>query len=412
MSSTSLRILFSIILSALILQIPSKGFSNGNFPKVLSCVKGKSDDFTLHLVTLIEQNDKGTGEAFVDDRLFKLVQDDGIWLGTSIKGTEFLILEEDKIKIISGKTHWEGLCFRSDNALTPLVKTVSRPLSIKIENLTKELHKLKSELALIEIENSKLIDKIEENISDEQTSQEKIELFLENGMTSNAIVNKINSTENLSGYIASVPEEGSLATGKLFFKKGEDREKVLSKIMLLQRANLGRAWLMRSTHTKLKSPRELLILASILEKETGNDSEKQLISSVFHNRLSKGMKLQADPTVLYGLTMGKDVIARSPTKKEIKEKSPYNTYIIKGLPIAPISNPSVASLFAAARPSKTEFLFFVSNGNGGHRFSKTYDGHKQGIEILLTRKREQSKSTKSGAMTYVTLPPSKPVLLK
>ena len=412
MSSTSLRILFSIILSALMLQTPSKGFSNGNFPKVLSCVKGKSDDFTLHLVTLIEQNDKGTGEAFVDDRLFKLVQDDGIWLGTSIKGTEFLILEEDKIKIISGKTHWEGLCFRSDNALTPLVKTVSRPLSIKIENLTKELHKLKSELALIEIENSKLIDKIEENISDEQTSQEKIELFLENGMTSNAIVNKINSTENLSGYIASVPEEGSLATGKLFFKKGEDREKVLSKIMLLQRANLGRAWLMRSTHTKLKSPRELLILASILEKETGNDSEKQLISSVFHNRLSKGMKLQADPTVLYGLTMGKDVIARSPTKKEIKEKSPYNTYIIKGLPIAPISNPSVASLFAAARPSKTEFLFFVSNGNGGHRFSKTYDGHKQGIEILLTRKREQSKSTKSGAMTYVTLPPSKPVLLK
>ena len=91
---------------------------------------------------------------------------------------------------------------------------------------------------------------------------------------------------------------------------------------------------MRSTHTKLKSPRELLILASILEKETGNDSEKQLISSVFHNRLSKGMKLQADPTVLYGLTMGKDVIARSPTKAEIKEKSPYNTYIIKGLPIA------------------------------------------------------------------------------
>ena len=189
-------------------------------------------------------------------------------------------------------------------------------------------------------------------------------------------------------------------------------EKVLSKIMLLQRANLGRAWLMRSRNTILKSPRELLILASILEKETRNDSEKQLISSVFHNRLSKGMKLQADPTVLYGMTMGKDVIARSPTKAEIKEKNPYNTYVVKGLPIAPISNPSVASLFAAARPSKTEFLFFVSNGNGGHRFSKTYDGHKKGIEILLTRKKEQRQSTRTGAMTYITLPPSKPVLLK
>ena len=406
-----IRIFFSIILLFGILQTSAVSFAD-KFPKVLSCVKGKSDDFTLHLVTLIEQTEDGTGEAFVDDRSFKLVLDDGIWLGTSKKGTEFLILEDDKIKIISGKSNWNGVCFRSDDALAPLVKTVSQPLSIKIDSLTKELHKLKSELALIEIENSKLIEKIEDNISEEETSQEKVEIFLESGMTANSIVNKINSTENLTGFIDFVPEEGSLATGKLFFKFGESREKVLSKIMLLQRANLGRAWLMRSRNTILKSPRELLILASILEKETGNDSEKQLISSVFHNRLSKGMKLQADPTVLYGLTMGKDVIARSPTKAEIKEENPYNTYIVKGLPIAPISNPSVASLFAAARPSKTDFLFFVSNGNGGHRFSKTYDGHKKGIEILLTRKKEQRQSTRTGAMTYITLPPSKPVLLK
>ncbi len=406
-----LRIFFSIILFVLIFQESTESFAD-KFPKVLSCVKGESDDFTLHLVTLIEQNENGTGEAFVDDRLFKLVLDDGIWLGTSKKGTEFLILEDDKIKIISGKTNWDGVCFRSDDALTPLVKTVSRPLSIKIERLTKELHKLKSELALIEIENSKLIEKIEDNISEEENFQKKVEIFLESGMTANSIVNKINSIENLTGFIDFVPEEGSLATGKLFVKFGESREKVLSKIMLLQRANLGKAWLMRSRNTMLKSPRELLILASILEKETGNDSEKQLISSVFHNRLSKGMKLQADPTVLYGLTMGKDVIARSPTKAEIKEKNPYNTYIVSGLPIAPISNPSVASLFAAARPSKTEFLFFVSNGNGGHRFSKTYDDHKKGIEILLTRKKEQRKSTRTGAMTYITLPPRKPVLLK
>ena len=319
-----LRVLFSILLIVFVFQTPNESFSKG-FPKVLSCVKGQSDDFDLHLVTLIEQNDKGTGEVFVDDRFFKLVLDEGIWLGTSKKGTEFLILEDDKIKIVSGKTVWEGVCFRSDDALAPLVKTVSQPLSIKIESLTKELHKLKSELALIEIENSKLIEKIENNISHEQTKINKVEIFLENGMTSDAIVKKINLTANLTGYIDFVPEEGSLATGKLSLKFGEDREKVLSKIMLLQRANLGRAWLMRSRNTILNSPRELLILASILEKETGNDSEKQLISSVFHNRLTKGMKLQADPTVLYGLTMGKDVIARSPTKAEIKEKNPYNT---------------------------------------------------------------------------------------
>ena len=145
---------------------------------------------------------------------------------------------------------------------------------------------------MIEIENSKLIEKIEDNISEEENFQEKVGIFLEGGMTANSIVKKINSTENLTGFIDFVPEEGSLATGKLFFKFGESREKVLSKIMLLQRANLGRAWLMRSRNTILKSPRELLILASILEKETRNDSEKQLISSVFHNRLSKGMNFR------------------------------------------------------------------------------------------------------------------------
>ena len=383
-----LRVLLPILILIFALHSPYKSLSEG-FPKVLSCVKGQSDDFDLHLVTITEQNEEGIGEAFVNEQVFKLVFDDGIWLGSSKKGTEFLILEDDKIKIISGKTDWKGVCFRSDDALTPLVKSVSKPLSIKIESLTNELHKLKSELALIEIENSKLIEKIENNISGEQISEEKVELFLEAGMTSDAIVKKINLTKNVTGNIDFVPEEGSLATGKLFLKFGENREKVLSKIMLLQRANVGRAWLMRSRNTKLKSPRELLILASILEKETVNDSEKQLISSVFHNRLAKGMKLQADPTVLYGLTMGKNIIARSPTKAEIKEKNPYNTYVVKGLPIAPISNPSVASLFAAARPSKTDFLFFVSNGNGSHRFSKSYDDHKEGIEILLTRKKEQ-----------------------
>ena len=406
-----LRVLLPILIFIFAFHSPYKSLSEG-FPKVLSCVKGQSDDFDLHVVTITEQNEEGIGEAFVNEQVFKLVFDDGIWLGSSKKGTEFLILEDEKIKIISGKTDWEGVCFRSDDALTPLVKSVSKPLSIKIESLTNELHKLKSELALIEIENSKLIEKIENNISGEQTSEEKVELFLEAGMTSDAIVKKINLTKNLTGNIDFVPEEGSLATGKLFLKFGENREKVLSKIMLLQRANVGRAWLMRSRNTKLKSPRELLILASILEKETVNDSEKQLISSVFHNRLAKGMKLQADPTVLYGLTMGKNIIARSPTKAEIKEKNPYNTYVVKGLPIAPISNPSVASLFAAARPSKTDFLFFVSNGNGSHRFSKSYDDHKEGIEILLTRKKEQRSVVKSGAMTYITLPPPKPVLLK
>ena len=160
------RFFFWILVASVALNLPDNGYAE-KFPKVLSCVKGQADNFDLHLVTLTEQNDEGTGEAYVDDKQFKLVFDDGIWLGTSKKGTEFLILENDQIKIISGKTSWEGICFRSDDALTPLVETVSQPLSIKIETLTKELHKLKSELALVEIENSKLIEKIEENMSED-----------------------------------------------------------------------------------------------------------------------------------------------------------------------------------------------------------------------------------------------------
>ena len=113
-----IRFFFSLIVLLVILQASAVSFAD-KFPKVLSCVKGESDDFTLHLVTLIEQNENGTGEAFVDDRSFKLVLDDGIWLGTSKKGTEFLILEDDKLKIISGKTNWEGVCFRSDDAYSP-----------------------------------------------------------------------------------------------------------------------------------------------------------------------------------------------------------------------------------------------------------------------------------------------------
>ena len=406
-----IRLFYTTFLLIFLFHIPQITYTR-DLPKVLSCVKGKSDDFDLHLVTLVEHIEVGTGEAYINDKTFNLVLEDGIWLGSSERGTEFLILEREKIKIISGKTEWKGICFRSDDALMPLVEKVSQPLSVKIDSLTKELHKLKSELALVEIENSKLIEKIEENISLKKNLEKKVEIFIEDGLTSSAIVSKINARRDLEGFIDFVPEEGSLATGRFIFKFGENKEEVLSKIMLLQRANLGRAWLMRSRNTVLNSPRELLILASILEKETDNDSEKQLISSVFHNRLEKGMKLQADPTVLYGLTRGKDVIARSPTKAEINVNNPYNTYIVKGLPIAPISNPSASSLFAAARPSKTEFLFFVSNGNGGHRFSKTYKGHKEGIEILLTRKREQKNTTTSGAMTYVIVPPDKPVLLE
>ena len=383
-----------------------------SFPKVLSCVKTEINNFDLHIVTLVSQGTDGKGEAYVDDKRFNLIFDEGLWLGTSDLGTQFLILDNKKLKLISGKTSWEGECFRSDDALMPLIETVAKPLSIKIETLNKELYKLKSELAMIEVENSKLIEKIENNITTLDKSDNLVEVILEEGSTIQTFANFLNAAPEFSGDIEVLPEEGSLAPGTYYFKMGEKRENIISKLGLIQRANIGRAWLMRSRDIKLDNPRNLLILASIVEKETVKDSEKQLISSVFHNRLKKKMKLQADPTVLYGLTNGKNVLARSPTRKELENRNPYNTYVIEGLPISPISNPSVSSLFAAARPSKTDFLYFVSNGGGGHSFSKTYEGHKKGIEILLTRRKEQSSSKIIGSVTYIRMPIPKPVLLE
>jgi uncharacterized YceG family protein len=407
--STSKSLIFFI---SFFLYIFPSNILAGDFPKVLTCVKTELNNFDLHIITLVNQGSDGKGEAYVDDKHFNLILNEGLWLGTSDLGTQFLILDKKTVKLVSGKTSWEGECFPSDDALMPLVETISRPLSVKIEILNKELHKLKSELALIEVENSRLIEKIENDVSYLDNSVNKVEIILEKGATTQAFVNSLTSTDDLSGDISTNPEEGSLAPGRYYFKLGESRENIISKLMLIQRANIGRAWLMRSKNIEIDNPRDLLILASIIEKETGKDSERQLISSVFQNRLKKNMKLQADPTVLYGMTEGKNILARSPTREELETKNPFNTYIIEGLPVTPISNPSVSSLFAAARPSKTDFLYFVSNGSGGHNFSKTYEGHKKGIEILLTRKKEQRSSKRKGSITYIRVPAAKPILLE
>ncbi|OUX43614.1 hypothetical protein CBE37_01975, partial [bacterium TMED277] len=236
-----------------------------NFPKVLSCVKSEENNFDLHILTLVSQPIDGTGEAYVDDKPFNLIFDEGLWLGTSKLGTQFLILDNKKVKLISGKNTWEGECFPTDEALMPLIETVAKPLSLKIENLNEELYKLKSELALIEIENSKLIEKIEDNVTHLDKTGDKTEIILKEGSTSQVFVNLLNQNPLFSGEIENVPDEGSLAPGKYFFKIGEKREKIISKLMLIQRANIGRAWLMRSKDIEISNPRELLILASIVE---------------------------------------------------------------------------------------------------------------------------------------------------
>ena len=150
------------------------------------------------------------------------------------------------------------------------------------------------------------------------------------------------------------------------------------------------AWNKRATDLPLKSAFELLILASIVEKEAGNEEDKRKVASVFLNRLKRKMRLQSDPTVVYSLTKGKDTLNRELTKSDLKIRSPFNTYKIDGLPPSPICNPSKSSIYAVANPIKTDFLYFVANGKGGHNFSKNLKQHNTFVKEYRRLKKKSA----------------------
>ena len=152
---------------------------------------------------------------------------------------------------------------------------------------------------------------------------------------------------------------------------------------------LDEVMLKLSKDSPLKTRKDVLILASIVEKEAGNDQERAKIAGVFINRLKKGMKLQADPTTVYAITEGKEPLGRSLKRKDIRIKSPYNTYHVYGLPIGPISCPGRASLEAVVSPAKTDALYFVVDGRGGHNFSKTLKEHNRHVRQFRNRVRQQ-----------------------
>tara|TARA_R110002095_G_scaffold165572_1_gene143749 strand:- start:85 stop:606 length:522 start_codon:yes stop_codon:yes gene_type:complete len=146
-----------------------------------------------------------------------------------------------------------------------------------------------------------------------------------------------------------------------------------------QEKRLAAAWDARDPGLPVESPEELLILASIVEKETGVPEEREQVASVFVNRLNQGMRLQTDPTVIYGITKGQGVLGRGLRRSELRGETPFNTYVIPGLPPAPIANPGRASLMAAAQPAKEDFVFFVADGTGGHAFAVTLEQHNANV---------------------------------
>ena len=205
-------------------------------------------------------------------------------------------------------------------------------------------------------------------------------MTLPEGLMSSQIVELINENPMLAGEIVELPEEGSILPETYTYKFGDSKQDVLMDAQSSLDKVLAFEWKNRNPDVPLKSPEELLILASIIEKETGVPEERGLVSSVFVNRLRKGMKLQTDPTVIYALTQGKEELGRSLRRKDLSIDSPYNTYKYFGLPPTPICNPGKESIHAAAHPEESDFLFFVADGKGGHNFSTTLKEHNKNVK--------------------------------
>ena len=212
------------------------------------------------------------------------------------------------------------------------------------------------------------------------------------GITSYKIVEALNAIEVLSGEILEVPSEGTLAPDSFEIRRGDDRQSLLTRMKALQEAILSEAWDQRAEDLPLATKEDALILASIIEKETGQADERGLVASVFINRLNQGMPLQTDPSVIYGLTRGKKSLGRGLRRSELDKVTPWNTYVNKGLPTTPIANPGRKSILAALSPTESDFLFFVADGRGGHVFAVTYSEHLRNVaewrEIEEERKNE------------------------
>jgi UPF0755 protein len=214
---------------------------------------------------------------------------------------------------------------------------------------------------------------------------------LAEGVTSWQVVTALRSMDVLQGVIDKVPPEGSLAPDSYEVRPGDQLADVLTRMAEKQDLLIAAAWETRKTDIPLDTPEELLILASIIEKETGVAGERRQVASVFVNRLNRGMPLQTDPTVIYGITRGQGVLGRGLRRSELRAATPWNTYVIEGLPPTPIANPGRASLMAAAQPDETDYVFFVADGTGGHAFSKTLDAHNRNVAQWRKIEAERAK---------------------
>lgn len=222
------------------------------------------------------------------------------------------------------------------------------------------------------------------------------------GWTSWEAVARLNDkdTNQLTGTISTLPAEGSILPGSYDYVPGDTRQSMLDKMQAAMTAELAAVWAARAPDLPLETPEELLVLASIVEKETGVASERPQVAAVFVNRLREGMRLQSDPTIIYGITKGQGSLGRGLRRSEIEAQTPYNTYQINGLPPTPIANPGIEALKAVANPDTHDYLYFVAKGaspSEGHVFAETYAEHQDNVARYREIAREAAQQSEAEA---------------
>jgi UPF0755 protein len=215
------------------------------------------------------------------------------------------------------------------------------------------------------------------------------QITIPEGLTSEQIVARLLDNEILTGNVKEVPREGSLLPDSYYFNRGFTREQMIQRMRQAQDRLVREVWERRNPDLPLKSPDQLVVLASIIEKETGKPEERTRVAAVFANRLKQKMRLESDPTIIYGLVFGKGSLGRPISKSDKAQRTLYNTYFIDGLPPGPIANPGRASLEAAANPARTKELYFVADGTGSHVFAETYEQHQKNVARLRVIEHEQ-----------------------
>ena len=230
------------------------------------------------------------------------------------------------------------------------------------------------------------------------------------GMTTAEIVELVRKTEALSGQITLDLKEGDLLPETYFYSRDDARDGLLSRMKEGMEKTLDEAWRKRAAGLPLANRRDMLVLASIIEKETSLSTERTRVSAVYINRLRMKMKLESDPTTIYGLTNGKTALGRDLTRADLQSTTPYNTYVVTGLPPGPICNPGRASILAAVSPTRERSIYFVADGQGGHAFATTLAEHNRNVARWreIQRQRQEGQSTPPAPAPSPSPAPARP----